>query len=268
MHSNFLHYEWHGEKKAHPALFLHGFMGSTADWKTVFKKLGKYFRCLAVDLPGHGKTDLLSEGNFYSMPSTAEHVLNILDHEQVKKCALVGYSMGGRLALYLALHFPHRFDLLVLESASPGLASEADRATRRKHDEMLALELEHLPLNNFLQKWYDQPFFASCKRDPRFQKMFSLRLQNDPRGLANSLRFTGSGVQPSLWEKLGTLQMPTLILAGGLDKKFIDIGSRMKEKIKNAQLKIIENCGHNIHFENPENYSQEVLAMESKYEYR
>jgi len=263
MHSNLLHFEWRGKKDESPALFLHGFMGSTADWQTVFEKIGKYFHCLAVDLPGHGKTKVLPGRYSYSMPATAEHVLNILDRERVKKCTLVGYSMGGRLALYLALHFPHRFNRLVLESASPGLTSEADRLARRKRDEMLALKLEHLPFNEFLQKWYDQPLFESLKRHPRFQNIFSLRLQNDPRGLANSLRFMGSGAQPSLWEKLGTLQTPTLILAGGLDKKFIDIGSRMKEKIENAQLKIIKNCGHNIHFENPENYSLEILTMES-----
>ncbi len=267
MHSNLLHYEWHGKKQGKPILFLHGFMGSTADWQTVFKMLEQKLYCLAVDLPGHGKTKIVSAGNSFSISSTAEHVLNILDREHVKTCALVGYSMGGRLALYLALHFPHRFIWLVVESASPGLASETERTARRKRDEQLVLDLENRSLRDFLKNWYDQPLFASLKGHPYFIEMFARRLQNDPQGLANSLRFMGTGVQPSLWAELDALQPPTLLLAGELDKKFIDIAYQMESKIHKSKLRIINNCGHNIHFENPQAFSQEILKMEREYEF-
>jgi 2-succinyl-6-hydroxy-2,4-cyclohexadiene-1-carboxylate synthase len=118
------HYTVHGQRELPVVLFLHGFMGNSADFDTVMTCLANQFCCLAVDLPGHGNTIVEGEDTLYTMPQTANAIVSWLNHLNIPQCFLVGYSMGGRLALYLALHFPQRFPKVVLESASPGLRTK------------------------------------------------------------------------------------------------------------------------------------------------
>jgi 2-succinyl-6-hydroxy-2,4-cyclohexadiene-1-carboxylate synthase len=166
--------------------------------------------------------------------------------------------MGGRLALYLNLHFPQRFSKVVLESASPGLKTERDQAERIQRDLELAQQLEKIDFPIFLAKWYSQPLFASLNKHPGFKFMLEKRLQNNPLELAKSLRHLSTGQQPSLWEKLKTNQNHLLLLVGEYDKKFRAINSEMLRLGESSQLKIISNCGHNIHFENPKEFALNV----------
>jgi len=160
--------------------------------------------------------------------------------------------MGGRLALYLALHYPERFTRIVLESASPGLLSASERAERREHDRALAEKLAGTDLAEFLAEWYANPLFESMKKDERSHAMLERRLRNDAAGLAKSLLFMGTGTQPSLWGELESNKIPLLLLAGEFDVKFKRIAERMKESCPHSEVKIAPGCGHNIHFENPE----------------
>lgn len=175
-----------------------------------------------------------------------------LDDIGLHRPHLWGYSMGGRLGLYLALHYPERFDKVVLESASPGLSTEAERMARREHDEALARRLETGPLADFVDFWFAQPLFASLYRYPeKLQALRSRRIQNDPHGLAASLRAMGAGVMPPLWDKLPSLSRPTLLIAGGRDSKFLGIGRRMRQLSDWLDFRQIDDAGHNVHFEKP-----------------
>ncbi len=147
-----LNYAVSGTPDLPAVLFLHGFMGSGADWKSVIATLEGRFRCVAVDLPGHGASVGLPP-EAYAFENAARLVLDMLDELEIDKTTFVGYSMGGRLALYLALRYPERCSGLFLESASPGLRSERERAERRAADEEKASRLESEDFDKFLHDW-------------------------------------------------------------------------------------------------------------------
>ncbi|MBD2242621.1 2-succinyl-6-hydroxy-2,4-cyclohexadiene-1-carboxylate synthase [Nostoc sp. FACHB-888] len=248
------YYSLIGNPDKPPILFLHGFMGNIDEFNEAIKLLSDEFYYLILDLPGHGKTKVLGGDEYYTMANTADALINLLDQLKIAKCFLIGYSMGGRLALYLTLHFPERFHKVVLESASPGLTTELERLERIKLDTQIGRKLTRSlgksDFVTFLSNWYNQPIFGSIKNHPEYDRMIKSRLQNNPQELDKSLRFMGIGCQPSLWEKLQINKIPLLLLVGEYDKKFISINTEMAQICKFAQLKIISNAGHNIHFEN------------------
>jgi 2-succinyl-6-hydroxy-2,4-cyclohexadiene-1-carboxylate synthase len=245
-------------------LFLHGFMGNCHEFDTAISLLSQHFYCLTVDLPGHGKTQVLDSDEYYTIPNTAKGIINLLDTLNISQCFLVGYSMGGRLALYLTLYFPERFTQVILESASPGLASEIERLERVKTDNQIANKLTRISqeANNnftvFLSRWYSQTIFGNIKNHPQFEQLITSRLENNPNQLAKSLRWMGTGKQPSLWGEIKALQQPILLLVGEYDQKFIDINQKMADICKSCQLKIIPNTAHNIHFENPQIFVKSI----------
>lgn len=246
--SNQIHFTIRGDKRQPILLFLHGFLGSCEDFDSIVPLLDQ-FCCLSVDLPGHGQTQVVEED--YTMSNTAKLIIHLLDDLDISQCYLIGYSMGGRLALYLALQFPDRFPKVVLESASPGLKTEAERLARKQHDARLADRLKS-NFSAFLADWYEQPLFQSLKQHPNFEQLIQQRLQNRPSALAKSLRYLGTGEQPSLWNRLKTYQNSLLLLVGECDRKFVSINQEMVNDCKAAQLRIVLNAGHNIHAEEPQ----------------
>ncbi|WP_375474028.1 2-succinyl-6-hydroxy-2,4-cyclohexadiene-1-carboxylate synthase [uncultured Nostoc sp.] len=248
------HYSLTGTLDKPLIILLHGFMGNINEFDETITLLGEYFSYLTLDLPGHGKTQILGTDEYYKIEPTAEAIINLLDELKIAKCFLVGYSMGGRLALYLTLHFPERFHKVVLESASPGLPTAAERLERIKLDTQIARKLtrifEKSDFAAFLSNWYNQPIFGYITNHPEYDRMVESRLQNNPQELDKSLRFMGTGCQPSLWEKLQCNTIPMLLLVGEYDKKFISINTGIAKICEFAQIKIISNTGHNIHFEN------------------
>ncbi|MFN6538145.1 MAG: 2-succinyl-6-hydroxy-2,4-cyclohexadiene-1-carboxylate synthase [Nostoc sp. EkiNYC01] len=247
------HYSLIGKPEKPLIIFLHGFMGNIDEFDEAIKLLSDEFSYLTLDLPGHGKIQVLGGDEYYSMPNTAHAIIKLLDELKVAKCFLVGYSMGGRLALYLALHFPERFFKVILESASSGLATEAERLERIKRDTQIGRKLTRITTKidfaDFLSNWYNQAIFGYIKNHPQYEKMLENRLQNNPQELDKSLRFMGTGCQPNLWTKLAKNIVPMLLLAGEYDEKFVYINTEMAQICELAQLKIIDNAGHNIHFE-------------------
>jgi 2-succinyl-6-hydroxy-2,4-cyclohexadiene-1-carboxylate synthase len=239
-------------------------MGNSHEFDDAIAFLSKDFYCLTVDLPGHGKTRIVGDrdklgtacakGDRYTMENTAIALIHLLDELNISQCFLVGYSMGGRLSLYLTLNFPHRFSKVVLESASPGLATISEREERIKRDEQIARKLERsIDSKDFalyLSNWYEQTIFSSIKKHPHFDKLIKSRLQNNPIELVKSLRYMGTGQQPSLWEKLKDSTVPLLLLVGEYDEKFVEINRKMSEICQICQLEVISKVGHNIHFEN------------------
>lgn len=254
-HPKNLGYEVSGDGGLPEVLFLHGFMGSSADWRGVAAAIGERSSCIALDLPGHGASlGLMPEA--YTMEGTARAVVRTIDELEAERPVIVGYSMGGRLALYLALRYPERCAGLFLESSSPGLDSADERAARRGADEEKAKRLDSGGLEDFLRGWYRQPLFASLARDEGLlRRTIEARRRNDPRELARSLRGVGTGSQPSLWGELESLAVPALAVAGELDERFAGINSRMASITPNVEPVLVPGVGHNVHDEAPSKYA-------------
>lgn len=250
------YYETHGDKNRPAIVFLHGFLGNGDSWNEIIPTLSKYYYCITIDLPGHGRT-LPEESLFYTMSNCAKLIVRLLDNLGILNFSLVGYSMGGRLGLLVALNYPERINRLVMESSSPGLKTKKERIERQISDERLAQELERAPLEQFLHKWYSQPLFDSIKNNQsRFPALIEKRKINDPTGLVKSLRFMGSGAQDSLWRELKNLQVSTLLIVGEYDHKFQEIAKEMSAETKKIVVASVTGAGHNVHLEQPKKYAQ------------
>lgn len=158
--------------------------------------------------------------------------------------------MGARLALYLVCTRPERIGRCVLESGSPGLADEGERAARRASDQRLAQKVLSEPLERFLADWYAQPLFAGLRQMADFEEVFERRLRNRPEGLARSLLQAGTGTAPSQWEQLATIETPILYLAGQDDAKFCGIGAEMAKRCPALRMEILPG-GHCLNQESP-----------------
>lgn len=166
----------------------------------------------------------------------------------------VGYSMGGRFALHVALASPEVVSRLVLVSTTPGIEDDVARQRRHEEDETRAQSLLLYGVESFLDEWLQSPLFATLPADAAGREE---RLSNTPEGLASSLRLAGTGTQESLWPRLGELTMPTLVVAGSRDDKFTAIARRMAEALPRAELALLDG-GHAVHLERPAEFSELV----------
>jgi 2-succinyl-6-hydroxy-2,4-cyclohexadiene-1-carboxylate synthase len=249
-----LSYTVSGDPHRPAILFLHGFMGSGADWADAVSALDERSYCVTPDLPGHGGS-LGLPPEAYTIEGAAKMLRELLDGLEISRAALAGYSMGGRLALYLALRHPERCSTLFLESASPGIEDPDERDARRRSDAERAKRLESGDLASFLHDWYRQPLFASLSRhEGILERTIEARKRNDPAELARSLRGMGTGSQPSLWGELAELEGSALAVAGELDEKFVGISRRMAGFSPNARAVVVPGAGHNVRLEVPEAY--------------
>lgn len=251
-----LHFETAGEREHPPVIFLHGFMGSASDWADIMGGLQNRFFCIAVDLPGHGRSVRLTGDQVYSMEGTSALLEDVLRELDIDRSHVVGYSMGGRLALYFAVHYEHRCRRVVLESASPGLETEAERRDRRGVDEARAVRLETEEYGRFIEEWYRQPLFQTLqRRKDLLERMIASRMTNSPREIARSLRGMGTGHQPALWDVLEDVRAPVLAVAGSLDGRYAEMAQRMAVLMPKCRAAIIPNAGHNVHAEYPSAYT-------------
>lgn len=249
-----------------PLVLLHGFTGSGANWQSVLPMLSAARPVITIDLLGHGQTDAPHDPARYSMAASAQDVVDLLAQIAPGPFDLLGYSMGGRLALYIAVTYPHLINKLILESASPGLATAAERAARIQSDEALAARIEEDGIPAFVDYWERIPLFASQAQLPAAprQRLHDQRLQNRPYGLANSLRGMGTGAQPSLWDQLPSLTVPTLLITGDDDTKFCAIAQQMATLLPNARHETIADAGHTIHLEQPAVYGALVIGWDGE----
>ncbi|HVP07393.1 MAG TPA: 2-succinyl-6-hydroxy-2,4-cyclohexadiene-1-carboxylate synthase [Candidatus Acidoferrum sp.] len=244
-------YRLEGDASRPVTLLLHGFQGCKEDWEALADQLRPDFRTLSVDLPGHGSTEVASDEG-YRIDTCVGGLIDLLNELSIKKCHLVAYSMGGRLAFHMIAKCAHRVDKAVIESASLGIRSEQKRAERMEHDDSLARELERYGLETFLQRWYDQPMFAVLKSDHhRFTTMLDRRRHNNSHQLALSLRFMGTGRQQPLLDEIAKSTVPVLFLAGEHDTKFRQIADELAATCPSVRSHIVEGAGHTIHFEKP-----------------
>ncbi|WP_231514777.1 2-succinyl-6-hydroxy-2,4-cyclohexadiene-1-carboxylate synthase [Oceanobacillus salinisoli] len=250
-------YEVHGEGV--PVVLLHGFTGSTSTWKN-FTKFAEGFRLITVDLPGHGKTKIHTPRNMEECCNDIELLFRSIGLDSFH---LLGYSMGGRTALSYAIMHPGGVRSLILESASPGLSEEKDRNKRIKNDEQLAKKIEKEGIRAFVDFWGNIPMFASQKElSPEVQQEIRQeRLSQSEEGLSMSLRYMGTGKQPSWWEHLPSMRIPVLLLVGERDEKFIQINKKMQKLLISCKLKICEQAGHAVHVEKPDIFGKLVTSF-------
>ncbi len=233
-----------------PLVALHGFTGSGEDFEALAPLLGR--EILAPDLPGHGEAATLPGP--YTMERVTAALAGLLGRNELERPVLLGYSMGGRVALSFALRYPDRVAALVLIGANPGLVEPAERAARRRSDEALAARIEAEGVPAFLAYWSAVPLIATQARipEPYRSAARSRRLRNRARGLAASLRELGTGAMPPLWRELPRLAAPTLLITGAEDAKYRAIAARMAGLIPGAQRALIPGAGHCAHLEQPE----------------
>ena len=230
-------------------VLLHGFTGSIATWEPALALLAARHRVVAIDLPGHGGSPVPDGG----LPRVAHQLVGTLDRLGIERASWLGYSLGGRAALHVALAHPDRVDRLVLESTSPGLADAAARATRASDDDLLALRLERDGLEPFVDAWMAQPLFATQRRlaPDLLARERTRRLGHDPARLAAALRAMGAGRQAPLWDRLSTLRLPILVVAGEDDHQYRAIAAAMTAGLPDARVAVIPDAGHAVHLENP-----------------
>ncbi|MCJ7842706.1 2-succinyl-6-hydroxy-2,4-cyclohexadiene-1-carboxylate synthase [Lederbergia sp. NSJ-179] len=247
-------YEMQG--KGPVVLLLHGFTGDHTTWTHLKKQLRDDFTLLSVDLLGHGRTSAPTDPARYQIETAAADLTALLEALKIKKVHLLGYSMGGRLALTFAILFPEKVSSLILESASPGLKTMKEREGRVFKDKQLAQMIEKKGIKEFVDYWERIPLFASQSKLPERirHQIRRQRLDQSPLGLANSLRGMGTGQQPSWWSTLASLSMPIQLICGKKDPKFCQIAEEMKQVIPKASLTCVPDVGHAIHVEDPTNF--------------
>ncbi|MBO1582341.1 2-succinyl-6-hydroxy-2,4-cyclohexadiene-1-carboxylate synthase [Bacillus sp. XF8] len=249
-------YEYEVVGSGEPLLLLHGFTGSMETWRAFIPSWSKQFQVITVDLVGHGKTESPEELTHYDIQNVASQIMALLDHLLIEKAHILGYSMGGRLAITMACLYPKRVKSLLLENCTAGLEMESDRKDRRMKDEQLADRIELEGIEAFVNRWENIPLFTTQKKLPRDvqEAVRHERLANNPRGLANSLRGMGTGAQPSWWNQLAELKMPVLLMNGESDQKFFHILKNMQKRIPHAKFVKIDGAGHAIHVEQPQKF--------------
>ncbi|MGI8801505.1 MAG: alpha/beta fold hydrolase [Solirubrobacteraceae bacterium] len=224
---------------AEDLLLLHGFSGTHRAYDGVIAALpAQRYRPHVPDLPGHGANGDRRPIDFASC------VAELADLAP-DRFVLCGYSLGGRIALHLALAHPDRVAGLVLVSTTAGIADPTARSERRRRDDDLAARLEREPLEAFVRRWREQPLFAGEPEAVRAAAAAD-QLRNSPAGLAASLRGLGSGTMEPVWDRLGELDMPVTVVVGEADAKFFDLGRRLVDGLPDARLGVVAGAGHGL----------------------
>lgn len=218
-----------------PAVFLHGFLGAPAEWSPVLQEL-QGIPCQTPALPMAADWISGVEALLERLPGRSH---------------LIGYSMGGRLAIGCAIAAPDRFKSLVLVSCHPGLEKTADRCERRERDDRLADELIRTPAVEFLTKWYDQPLFAAVTPSIKAQWIVE-RESMDRAQQAQWLRAFSVSAQPDYWPHLRRLKIPVTFVAGERDNKYRRIAERLRAEAPSITIEIVPNVGHAVHREVPQ----------------
>lgn len=232
-------------------VLLHGFMGSHHDFDAIVEHLSG--TVLTLDLLGFGsRSPYVEEPKRFDMFAQITDLQLILKKINWTHINLLGYSMGGRLALGFAVKYPKLVKNLYLESSTAGLQYAVERQQRILNDEKKAQQIE-CDFPAFVKQWEQMPLFNTQKHLPVTQQVAirQQRLSQHPKNVANSLRYMGTGSQPNFWPNLVMLQCPTLLLVGSLDTKFRRIASDMNQLLPHAKVVTVAQAGHNVHFEAP-----------------
>jgi 2-succinyl-6-hydroxy-2,4-cyclohexadiene-1-carboxylate synthase len=236
-------------------VWLHGFLGSAYDWQATRNAFTRWPQ-LYLDLPGHGASQGITTQGFAEFFTQLIHTLAA---RNITRYWLIGYSLGGRLAMYTACQRPAGLEGIIVEGGNPGLADQTSRLQRIEADQRWALRFMSEPLDKVLDAWYRQPVFASLSDTVRAQ-LIQERAGNQPDALASVLGNLSLGRQPWLGDALAALPVPFHYLCGARDQKFQAIARAL-----GAPSHLIEHAGHNAHRENPAAYCQCVIDILTHY---
>jgi len=234
----------HADAGPHRFALAHGFTQTARSWETFERLLRARLpeaETVAVDLPGHGDAPPPFDSDLWA---SADRLVN-----SGGVGTYVGYSMGGRVSLHAALARPDALQRLILIGATAGIDDPDERAARRLADERLADRIEEIGVPTFIDEWLRNPLFVGLT-EATAQR--SDRVRNTPAGLAASLRSTGTGTQSPLWDRLGEIECPVLVLVGERDAKFTESGQRLVDGLLDAELVVVTGAGHSVHLEQPD----------------
>jgi len=243
-----------------PVTLLHGFTQSGRSWLEVISRMPEGWMWIVPDLRGHGETRTAPDAPC-SMEACTRDLEMLWDHLAVPRTHLVGYSMGGRLALHVAARRPERILSLLTIGAHAGLDEEA-REGRRRGDAALAQRIEDEGLESFVNYWSSLPLFAGLeRRGPAFvAQSRAERLNNHVAGLACSLRGMGAGAMEPVWDDLAKVTVPSTFVAGQLDHGYVASARRLATTVPNGRVEVVPRAGHTVHQERPEAFTRVLAA--------
>ncbi|USS93226.1 alpha/beta fold hydrolase [Fructilactobacillus ixorae] len=241
-------------------VFLHGFLGTGQDFAPIRPRGTSYF----LTLYGFRPTDPVVPAPGFTVDQQVEALQTLVAQLSREPVHLVGYSMGARLALCLALTAPELVHHLILESGTAGIQAPTARRQRQQADAHQAALIEHQGLASFVTNWERLPLFQSQQAVSKSQQrhMHQMRCVHQPVNMANSLRYFGTGTMPNYWPHLSQLQPETTIITGELDQKFTRLGRDLTNTIPRATQLVYPATGHNVHFERPCAYTQALNQLE------
>lgn len=253
-----------------PALLLHGFTGSAESMACVSEPLSRDRRVFRLDLVGHGESDAPANVEPYAMDACVSQVLSAIGELGIDRPHLIGYSMGGRTALSLAVTAADQISSLTLVGATAGIADDCARSTRIEADEALANRIETEGLQRFVDHWMALPLFASqaCLGEAALARARAVRMRNRPHGLANSLRGMGAGAQAPLLGRLDRVTLPVMLVVGERDQKFRGIAAELASSLPDSSTEIVRGVGHAAHLEDPAGFNQLIHAFFAQQESR
>jgi 2-succinyl-6-hydroxy-2,4-cyclohexadiene-1-carboxylate synthase len=247
------HFEVHQQNKQLPALILlHGFMGSGESFKHLIPELKEFCNPITVDLLGHGETEGAELHYRFSTKEQIADLTKLMSEQLQLPLFLYGYSMGGRLALQLALHRQDLYSGLILESSTFGIEDETERQARqaldaRRSDAILG------NFEGFLNDWKKMPLFeSSTANEELLASAEAIQKQQNPFWLANNLQGFGTGTMPCVRDRLSEVVIPVHLVAGEKDSKFIHLNRQMEKELTDAKLHTVKNAGHRVHLDQPE----------------
>lgn len=251
--SRFHVHHWETSSDAPPLLALHGFTGDGLDFEALIPHLGDR-SVIAPDLLGHGQSSAPHDPELYTLSEQVTHLNAIREALNIETFDLLGYSMGGRLAIEMTQTIdttPLR--RMVLVSTTAGIEEDAARAARAAEDAERAKRIRAMGTRDFIDMWQSHPIIATQARipDPFREQMMVRRYTRDPEGLANSALGGGTGSMTPWWASLPECAIPALILTGAEDEKYVAIGERLRDALPYATHHTIEGAGHTVHLERP-----------------
>lgn len=235
---------------SNPIVFLHGFLGHPEEFKSIISNIKMHIECVSIDL---------NLAPSFSLKSLAEFVKSQLDSQKISKAHIWGYSMGGRVSLELYHQYPELFSSLTLESASLGIVDPKERSNRVKMDQDWESLLTRDP-TLFLEKWYSQILFHHFKKHPDFKDHLKSRtatVTSSPQRIIQMQKASSPGINPHHFSVIEGIGVPTLVLVGQFDEKYVQMWTKLVDKNPNVAIKVIRNSGHVIHLEQPQEATAE-----------
>ena len=262
-----LAYRTWGIREGVPLVLLHGFLGDSGDWETLARNLENDLYLVAVDLPGHGKSRDIKVSREKAFEEFSDLLRQMLSQLDLDRYSMLGYSLGGRLAMSHLTREGDAVDRLLVESSHPGLEDNAERQARWKDDQSWADQFRTDPLSEVLQRWYHQPVFADLNSRER-ERLMQHRCISNQTQESSSNEVTGSGTsgeslalaleafslsqQPDFWGMLNRSSGASHYFCGERDLKFQGIAHRLLEMGCFQEIHEIKEAGHNIHREQPQ----------------